>query len=359
MDTVTVYAPGHYDPFDSYGLIACELLRHLSALGVYVNAMAHGYHRRDNQPPDIAQLTARPIRPSLGGIFLGYATGYERHGPLSNIGPRIAVTMFESSRIPDDWITPLNEMDAVIVPSGFCRDVFIECGVTATVHVIPLGISETYQPVWRHQERPFTFLTFGDRGARKGGHAAMQAFLLAFGDDPDYHLIIKSRTPRRPVDILNDNITAVQQDMSEAELYELFKSAHCMINPNKGEGFGLIPREFAATGGIALATDWSGTVDDMHRWGWPLPYTLETADWKGNRILEGRDLGMWAKPDIGGTAAVLQDVATYRNDYLNRAWNNAQTLHELYSWRGFAAGVYEVWQEAALGFRNRKSKILV
>lgn len=358
-DVITVYAPGHYDPFDSYGLIACQLLRHLDALGVYVNAIAHGYHQRDNQPGDVARLTNRPIRPSLGGILLGYPSGYERHGPLANMGPRVAVSMFESSRIPHDWIEPLNEMDAVIVPSEFCRDVFMDCGVTSPIHVIPLGISEVYKPVWREQERPFTFLTFGDRGARKGGHAAIQAFLRAFGDGPDYHLIIKYRETQRKAEILNDNITAVYEDMTEAELYELYQSAHVLINPNKGEGFGLIPREFAATGGIALATNWSGTADDMYLWGWPLPYSLVTADWRGNRILEGQDLGVWAEPNIERTADVLKDVAENRDRYLYRAWNNAQTLHELYSWRGFAAGVYDVWKEAAIDHVNRKNPVLV
>src|SRR5688572_6590264 len=103
MSTITVYAPGHFDYADSYGLIACQLARHLTRLGVRVNAVARGHTVMDNQPPDVRAVTERPIQPSLGGIVLGYPTGYASQSGLLFAGPRVAITMFESSKLPADW----------------------------------------------------------------------------------------------------------------------------------------------------------------------------------------------------------------------------------------------------------------
>lgn len=367
-NTITVYAPGHYDMFDSYGLIACQLARHLSALGVYVNALGMGKTVMDSQPPDVRAITGQPIRAALGGIFLGYPVGYHRHAnPLAHMGPRIAITMFESSRIPADWVEPLNGMDAVIVPSWFCANVFAECGVTAPIHVVPLGVGEVYQYAPRKGvdeggrkgvdegvDRPLTFLAFLDRGARKGGIVATRAFGMAFGEDMNYKLLLKARTRKNKdvtVTAVEPNIEIIDRDMTEQELYELYLRCDVLVNPHKGEGFGLLPREFAATGGIALATDWSGTADGIDAWGWPLPYSLERADWTGNKHLEGQELGMWAKVEPERVATKLQIIASNIDYYRAVAARKALAVPQMYSWRAFAEQVLSIWEEVTIGDR--------
>jgi glycosyltransferase involved in cell wall biosynthesis len=119
------------------------------------------------------------------------------------------------------------------------------------------------------------------------------------------------------------------------------------VNPNLGEGFGLIPREFAATGGIALATNWSGTADDIQAWGWPIPYTLKPADWRGIDKFRDVELGNWAEPDVEALAEMMRDVVENRERYQAIALRQAPDVHELYSWRQFATVVYEIWREVA------------
>lgn len=353
MTTISVYAPGHYDIYDSYGLIACQLARHLTRLGVHVNALAMGKTVMDSQPEDVRAVTSRPLRPSLGGIVLGYPTGYANHSALLHCGPRVAVTMFESSKILPSWIEPLNQMDAVVVPSTFCRDVFKACGVTVPIHVVPLGVGEVYRYQERTEGRPLTFLAFLDRGKRKGFIVALQAFLRAFGESMDYRLILKGRKAKVPLVLTNPNIEVVQQDMSEEELYQLYLRCDVLINPHKGEGFGIIPREFAGTGGIALTTNWSGTADDLSEWGWSLPYALERADWEGHRYLEGQDLGEWAACDPDAVASKLLHVAEHIDAYRVMARYHAARVPELYSWRAFAERVLYIWKEAADGYATR------
>lgn len=346
MTTINVFAPGHLDMADSYGLIAVQLIRHLAGLGLYVNALARGERNHASQPPDVAAITQQPIRASFGGFLLGYPDKYHEHGNLALYGPRVAVTMWESTACPQSWIEPLNQCAAVITPSRFCQQVFRECGVTVPIHVIPLGVNDVYRPLHRPTGRSLTFLAFLDRGRRKGGLFALQAFIRAFEEDSNYRLILKRRQvgEGRGITIINTNVDVIQQDMSEAELYDLYARCDVLINPHKGEGFGIIPREFSATGGISLTTDWSGTTDDLSLYGIPIPYTLTRADWTGHKKLEGLELGAWAEPDMEALVSILKRVAENRTYYQARARRNAPLVAAKYSWRAFAEGVLSVWR---------------
>lgn len=349
--TISIFAQGHLDMADSYGLIACQLARHLTAMGCYVNAMMRPEAKAIDLPDDLAAIVARPQRPYMGGIFLGYPEMYELHGQAAHQHPRVAITMFETSKLPSDWAETLNDFDAVIVPGQFCKEVFRNSGVTAPIHIVPLGIGEIYRYQERTADRPLTFIAFMDRGGRKGGVIAMQAFLRAFGDDHNYHLILKQRDTNRRVDLTNTNVTWIQRDMSEEELYTLYLQADVMISPNKGEGFGLLPREFAATGGISLATQWGGTADDLDQWGWGLPYALAPVRWDMHPLFDGQDLGEWAEPDAANVAQVLRGVAACISDYRAIAAKRAPNVARMYSWRKFAESVLGIWEQVAQGER--------
>lgn len=330
---IAVYSPLPYTPVESYGLIALELVKQLRRMGVTVNQ--HG--------PDQPLPTT-----GSGGIVVGPVESFASQDPRLCAGPHIAITMFESSRIPPWWVAPLNECAAVIVPSWFCVDAFQQSGVTSPIHVVPLGVGDLY----RYQQRPknrqgLTFLAFMDRGERKGGIVALQAFLRAFGNDESVHLILKSRTPKKGFSFTNPNIEVIQRDMDESELLDLYYGADVLISAHKGEGFGLLPREASRTGCIVLATDWSGTADGLSRWGWPLPYTLVPATWSEHPRYASQDLGVWAKCDPDAIAIVLRDVAANIEHYRDATSEKARAVREMYSWRTFAEQVYAVWLEAS------------
>lgn len=331
METLNIYSPS-INRFDSYGLIACQLEKHLTGMGVSVGMLGF----------DKSMTGYLPYSPHT--LYMGWPTMYGAYPPPGD-GKRIAISMWESSKMPQGFAPVLNQMDAVIVPSNFCYDLFKAQGVTVPMYMFPLGIDQTYQPAVRPQSDTTTFLAFMDRGRRKGGLVALHAFLLAFGDDPRYQLVLKMRKPGQQVILFdNPNIRLIQQDMSEQELYELYCSCDCMIAANKGEGFGLLPREASASGCITLATNWGGTADDLDLWGWPLSYQLNKADWSGQPGLEGLDLGDWADPCIEDVAKKLRDVADRKEWYAAEAYKKAENLHKLYSWRKFSESVYEVWR---------------
>ncbi len=358
MSAINLWAP-NYDTADSYGRIACELAFHLTGLGQHVNTMGS---RRDypNQSDALKSILNGVIKPAVGGILLAYPTNFEKFGELANCGPTVAITMFESTKLPDGWSDVLNKMAAVIVPSKWCRDTFRANGVKVPLHVIPLGVSETYHPVERPLNRkPFTFLAIGDRWRRKGWDLAVIAFNKAFGRDPNYRLLIKARANGFPFEINHPCVDIIRQDMTEHEMQALFERTDCLIAPTHGEGFYLFPLEYMRTGAPAIVTNWSGPADYI-RLCYPLRYTLADA-WADNDELRG--LGQWAEPDIDHMVEQMTYVAT--GDQHGIRWmsmNNARRIRKLYSWQGFAEGVLKVWQQACAPVlsdsrRRRKAKV--
>jgi glycosyltransferase involved in cell wall biosynthesis len=231
----------------------------------------------------------------------------------------------------------------VIVPSVWLVQVFRDCGVTVPIHVVPLGISETYQYVQRpHGRKPFTFLTIGDRLRRKGWDLAVIAFHKAFGENPDFKLIIKTRADGLPITIAHPCIEILRQDMTEIEMQRLYASADAYVFPTRGEGFGLPPREAAATGLPVIATRWGGTADDLTAWGYPLRYTLVPA-WQDNEKLRG--VGDWALPDIDHLAEQMKYVSSGNPMIAHMGQESARRVRRLYDWQRWSDGMLKVWTE--------------
>ena len=351
---INVCTPSALDPADSFGILALELSRHLTRLGAYVNLFSQGPRRAGPAlDAELAAIVGQPIRAATGAIFLGYPTTYATYAnPLTRMGPRVGVAMFESTIIPEGFTEALNACQAVVTPSRFCRDIFADAGVTSPITIAPLGLNPLYAYAERPVERPLAFLAFIDRGMRKGGIEAMQAFIAAFGDDPNHQLILKGRTSKVNAEILNTNIELIQRDMTPEELHQLYLRADVLINPHKGEGWGLLPREFCSTGGLALTTGWSGTADDLLQWGVAIPYRLVQADWSNHGRLAGMDLGLWAEPNHEALVGLMRMVAHNRAWYRERAREYAHNVRRLYSWENFAGQVLDVWKGIADGHRR-------
>lgn len=362
---MNIFSPS-YDPYDGYGRMALELAYHLDEQGVYANAQGGPNTQTvwSTQSKAIQELMSRPIRPMVGGLLLGYPTIHNRYTALAQSGMRIAITMFESTKLPEGWQQALNECDAVIVPSKWLVKAMKNCGVIKPVHVVPLGVSETflaadqrdYHRVYTRLN-PFTFVCWGDRGIRKGWNIAMQSFVDAFGDRQDVRLLVKARKGGSfPYEISNSNIEIVRDDLDEFGLCDLYLRCDAMIFPSRGEGFGLPPREFAATGGPVIVTGWC--ADDIQEWGYPIRYKMVKA-WEGHPFHDG--LGKWAEPDIEHLVKQMKHLVNQDRQIISyMGQKSANHIAKLYRWDKFAEGVLDVWAKTEKRLARkakRKSKV--
>lgn len=331
--------------YDSYGLILCELVRHLARLGIGAEALpTDGRRARLDQDDEVRGLMQRQVEPVTGGVCLAYPTAYPTYGPLVACGPQVALTMVESTLLPVGWSDILNSMDQVLVPSQFCQNVFQEGGITVPLRVCPLGVSEAFEYRPRTAEPPFSVLAFMDahQTGRKGWDIALQAFQLAFEDDPDYRLILKAREGRSgPGEIRGSNVGFLRRDLSLPGLVALYQRCDVLLAPSRCEGFGLPQREFARTGGLTLATRWSGTADDLSRWG----MAIDTF----NLVPARTGQGEWAEVDVEALAAQLRGVAALSVEARNAFGRKAsEFVSNAYRWETVAEHVALAWAEATL-----------
>lgn len=335
-----------WDPLESYGQLAWRLVGGLeSRHGATINLV--GGRRRPTA--DLADRLRRDCaaiapRPASGSILLGYPPLYRTWGNALAAATRLAVTMFESSELPSGWVDVLNRLEAVVVPCSWLETVFRDAGVTAALHRVPLGIKECYVPTHRPAGRsPFTFLTIATPYPRKGWDIAVRAFDVAFGRSVDHRLIIKMRAGRMlPVRIVHPRVEILAEDLDDTGMAELFRSVDAFVFPSRGEGFGLPPREAAATGLPVVATNWGGTADDIENWGWPLRSSPVKA-WPGHTRHGG--LGTWAEPDVLHLAELMRMIAAGGPVVQARAMENAERVRHLYPDQSLIDGVWRIWNQ--------------
>lgn len=180
---------------------------------------------------------------------------------------RIIYTMFESTKIPDDWKEYLDSADKVLVPSKWCQEVFKKSGVESTV--IPLGFDNQ---VFKYYERmnkrkankDFIFLHYNAFNIRKGFLELFKAFTQEFQKDEPVRLVLKTNLRSIPIPINKaqyPNIDIIHEEMPEKDLVSLIQKSDCFVFPSRGEGFGMTPLECMATGMPAIVPNAHGITE--------------------------------------------------------------------------------------------------
>lgn len=180
---------------------------------------------------------------------------------------KIAYSMVESSKIPNEWALILNKhFDAVVVPDRFLIEVYQKSGVTIPVFELPLGLDLTPMlsaPLKTKPNTPFVFGNLSGCSDRKNQLLLVRAFAQAFGDDPHIQLRINSRAGEKEVSheltaeiekLGYSNINFTRFRLERDDYLELFKKFDCYVNISKGEGFSIQPREAMALGIPVIAT---------------------------------------------------------------------------------------------------------
>jgi len=238
--------------------------------------------------------------------------------------------VIETDRCNPEWISAMNKMDAVVVPSNHVKNIILNTGrVTSKLYVIPEWYYENIDLQESHNldidfNTSFNFLTisqFTGNDAftdRKNLYFTLKWFCEVFSEDPDVGLILKTNhgkgtkidrqiTRNKIRQVLGEvrngssypKIHLLHGNMTSDELISLYRNekVKCFLSLTRGEGFGLPLLEAAACKLPVMATNWSAHLDFLNL-GRFIPINYQLAEIPPHKA-DGRIFtnGMkWAEP---------------------------------------------------------------
>jgi glycosyltransferase involved in cell wall biosynthesis len=235
----------------------------------------------------------------------------------------IAFWFWETTKLPDYWVTVSELFNEIWVGSSFCESV-VAAKISKPITRIPLNVSATEPDpsLGRRElglpEKGFLFLTMMDffsRPERKNPFGTIEAFEKAFGSgSTEAYLIVKvtnsgiSRELQRLKDLSRNNsrIIILDRFLARSELQSLISNIDCLVSLHRAEGFGLPIAEAMSFGKPVIATDWSANMDFMtNENSFPVSYDIVKLNSCAPPYPKGT---IWANPRIDEAAEVMKKL---------------------------------------------------
>lgn len=307
-----------------YGRFGIKLVAALGELGVDVyDDMPQPDHARHSPYPNPGSRSKK-CHVAAWLSVPGHARGWH-----ADQYP-VVYTMWESGSLPETFRETLHHFEQVVVPSRQNHELFSQ--YHHRVSFVPLGVDpKDWYPVARPElGATFRFL-IGGSGPRKGTDLAYRAFRSAFPDPspdgPIPQLIMKN--PRAEpfygpgVEVIGGRIPA------ETEI-DLYASAHCYLQPSRGEGFGLQPLQALAQGCPTILTAAHGH-DAFAHLGIGIPATRKKSDY----FIYG-DAGDWWEPDFDALVDQMRWVYNNYDQAATDAYRAAEIIAGQFTWANTA-----------------------
>lgn len=322
---------GYMDPFDGYGYAAIKIAEAFKRLA-FAGSVA--------RVVPLADATGHPTRPYVEGTAVTLASPMW-WPTVKGARPFIGYTMFEATRLPKEYLRVIERCaQMVIVPTAWNKAVFEESGVRVPVEVVPLGHDiADYYPLERprHESAPYTFAWSGTPDFRKGWDVVYRAFRLAFGNREDVRLRLHFRKLPDHARFGDANVEVVDGRLPLPAMRRFYQEADCFVFPSRGEGWGMPPREAAATGLPVITTAWSGLQQDIEQWALPLDVKELRPAAFGH--WEPGDVGEWAEPDIDHLVELMRLCVQNRDDAAAVGSRSAAWLAASTTWDRTARGL--------------------
>lgn len=187
---------------------------------------------------------------------------------------KVIYTVCETNRIPSSWAEACNQLNCVFVPSAFCKQAYIDSGVTCPVEIMNYAAEQEYILSSGPQtSNPFIFFnTFNALSSleRKSLDELIRCFLKAFPDSPEIRLRIRTNACKSVTSLLGhyahwkgfDRVDLDPLVYSTTHEYaSIYSQVHCTVHPSKGEGFGLVPFHSILCGTPVISSGKTGLAE--------------------------------------------------------------------------------------------------
>jgi glycosyltransferase involved in cell wall biosynthesis/tetratricopeptide (TPR) repeat protein len=352
---------GDHTGLHSLALVNRELCLGLVRRGHHLAILPPAQDTDPNIPamPAVTELDACVRRP-LGRP----ADAHVRHAWPPNFQPPpeghwVVMQPWEHGSLPRAWAGPLSQdVDDVWAYSRYVRDCYLAAGVPPDrVHVVPLGIDpDRFRPglpaLPLQTRRRYKFLFVGGTIRRKGIDLLLDAYGRAFTDKDDVCLVVKDMgvgtfyrgqtageliarfqaQPSAPAVEYRD------EPLRPDELPGLYAACDCLVQPYRGEGFGLPIAEAMACGLPAVVTGHGAALDyctpDS---AYLVPARIVRLPEKRLGDIETVDHPWHAECDVGALARLLRHVVAHPDEARARGGAASEYVRRNVTWDHAAA----------------------
>ncbi len=284
--------------------------------------------------------------------FVNIQLSYGNQPLINDIpGHPILYTVWESTRLPDDWLSEMQTLPSIWTVSKWGRQIMIDNGLNADkIDVIPEGVDSTvFNPdIAPMQElskfNGFKFLHVGKYEERKATELLLKTFDKRFHDQDNVYLVLLSHNQfvegfdiNRTVDQLNlrarDKILCVSPLMSNQHVASLMNSCDAAVFPGRAEGWGLPIIESLACGLPTIITNYSGPTEYIREDNsYLLNYSL--VDIK-SPFFQSKDgnYGQWAEPDCEHLISLMEEVMSDSAGAAEKGKRAAIDMRDNWQWK--------------------------
>ena len=241
-------------------------------------------------------------------------------------------TVWETTKVPDNWFPFINYADAVVVPSTQNVQALRDSGVSVPIFKVPHGSDPIkFSPENEKFKLPdldgkFKFLSVFQWQHRKGPDKLLKAYWNEFTEKDNVALIVKSywgnnvlksdqrmilNTLYRYKEHLGKNETNSApvyysgSMFSDNDLKGLYTLSDIYVLPSRGEGVGLPYIEAMSSGIPCIATGWGGQTDFINEEnGYLINYELQSTTYANNEAIAQNFFHLftedmlWAEADV-------------------------------------------------------------
>lgn len=302
------------------------------------------------RPKPVAHDDAPPLRPARwddAGVGICLATV----GMLMTVPGvvRIFSTVWETTRLPPQFVQHLERADQIWVPTAWGRELFVNSSVDGSrIRVVPEGVdSSRFTPPAECRSRDrFRFLCVGKWEERKGSAGLVRTFLRAFRSDEPVELVMHAHNPFLPtcdVRVLIDQERRalgreaapvfVSEPTDFAGLVRLMQNSDAFVLPTRAEGWGLPILEAMACGLPCIVTDYGGHLAFANKTNSYL-IEVQSLEWANDPVeFPAPDaFGKWAQPDLDHLAHLMRHVFLNRDEARAKGARARRDAVEKWSW---------------------------
>lgn len=337
---------GEVSDASGYGQAARLYIRALDAAGVKVSVVNTGSGSGEIEDAVVKGLLGTDAAADFH-LFHGIPPFWARTAyPLRNV---IAMTVWETDAMPQQWRNPLMHAVDVWLPCNFNVEVFgRSLGRPAFLLPHPAPITAV-DGDWAPPPQPtdigvaagdFVFYSIFEWQERKGPDAIIEAFLRSFPLECDAVLVLKTNpgaadAARRTVERVRatcgsqGRVVLCCEAWSAARIAALHDGGDCYVSLHKGEGWGYPLFEAACRGKPVVATGFAGPLDYLdRRYHWLVRSARAPVR---QRYLYYHPGMNWAEPDIGHAGEGLRWICEHRDEARAGAAEAARQLTASFS----------------------------